>query len=59
MHGHLNVKFFKSIYNFKMNLPINKKFGNMCMVLIKKKITHNTTIAVLIIKYNMNVNGIP
>ena len=37
MHGHLNVKFFKSIYNFKMNLPINKKFGNMSMVLTKKK----------------------
>jgi hypothetical protein len=37
MHSHLNVKFFKSIYNFKMNLPINKKFGNMSMVLKKKK----------------------
>ena len=61
MHGHLNVKIFKSIYNFKIKLSVNKNFGNTCMVLILKKklITDNTTIAVLITQNNINVNGIP
>jgi len=42
MHGHLNVKFFKSIYNFKIKLSINTKFANTCMVLKKKNLLQIT-----------------
>jgi len=42
---HFILYIFKTIYNFKIKLSINKNFGNTCMVLVSKTLpTDNTTI---------------